>query len=263
VIGDTRMYLTYYVRLVGMKRRNWLWGWRELKASKCLLLCRDVQYIGSLYFSAAPQVLIFMNVPLPVFELLHSERHCTVSRHHFWKFRSNKWTLCVLSHTIKTEPNSWTGPVCRMNACIVYRRMLVDKCMYMRGVATTQLVGVTGEPPPQSFLSKAVLENSHEQQCWIDISWIPQQEVFHYVAERQYWLRSVRQWAVLLPYGWLDECRQGCIPISAYLIAVSAACLASKRWSVLWGLDLRDILVYTQCKPSFPLQVWLTNICLL
>ena len=37
-----------------------------------------------LYFKAAPQILIFMNVLLPVFELLQAEGHCTVSRHHFF-----------------------------------------------------------------------------------------------------------------------------------------------------------------------------------
>jgi len=76
---EVKMYLTYFVRLCGIKRRNLLQGCTELNASECLL-CRDVHYSGSLYFSAAPQILIFMNVPLPVFELLHSERHCTVNR---------------------------------------------------------------------------------------------------------------------------------------------------------------------------------------
>ena len=141
-------------------------GWTALKASKCLL-CHDVNYSRSLYFSVAPQILIFMNVPLPVFELLHSQRHCTVSRHSFFKlFHSNEWMLCALLHTIKTEPNSWTGPVCRMNACIVYRRMLVDKCMYMPGVATTQLVGVTGEAPQaccQKQYSKILINSNVEQ----------------------------------------------------------------------------------------------------
>jgi hypothetical protein len=249
------------VHLVGIKRSSWLWGCAEWKASKCLLLCRDVHYSGSLYFSAAPQILIFMNVPLPVFELLPSERHCTISRHSFLKmFHSNEWTLCVFLHTIKTDPNSWTGPVCRMNACIVYRRMLVDKCMYMPGVATTQLVGVTGEAPP-SFLSKAILENSHKQQSWTEISLIPQQAVFPYVVDRQYWLRSVRQLAVLLPYGWLDECRHSCFSLGAYWSVATAVCLAGKFWSVLWGLDLRRFLVCTQCKPSFLLQACLKNIC--
>jgi hypothetical protein len=34
VTGDKYMYLTYYVHLVGIKRRNWLQECREMKASK-------------------------------------------------------------------------------------------------------------------------------------------------------------------------------------------------------------------------------------
>jgi len=39
---------------------------------------------------------------------------------------------------------------CYPVAVVIYRQMLVDKCMYMPGMATTQLVGVTGEAPKAS-----------------------------------------------------------------------------------------------------------------
>jgi len=58
VIGDKYIYVTYYVHLVGIKRRNWLQECTELKASKLRmgsLSC--VFFIASCLIKYPPQAV--------------------------------------------------------------------------------------------------------------------------------------------------------------------------------------------------------------
>jgi len=148
-----------------MKRRNWLQGWTELKASRCLLFCRDVQYSGSLYFSAAPQILIFMNVPQPVPKgtAQSADIHflnCSILTSECYVYFYTPLRLSRIHEqdlSVEWMPALFIGGCLSINACI---------CEGWPQHNLWESLVSPSPPHPPSFLSKAVLENSHKQQCW-------------------------------------------------------------------------------------------------